>query len=92
MESSTTSTPATEHTHDDCVQCLQKEVRRLNAALDAKQEEIKYQAAVEIENRHLREALEVAKEVCSHCGHDRSKHNRGIVCPAYDVPTDVFAA
>lgn len=33
-----------EHTHDDCVQCLQKRVRSLEAALDASKQETKDEA------------------------------------------------
>ncbi len=40
MESSNKQTPASgEHTHDDCVQCLQKRVRQLETELDAAKQE-----------------------------------------------------
>jgi hypothetical protein len=44
-----------EHTHDDCVQCLQKEVRRLQAAVDAAEQNAKDEA---FEREQTQESLD----------------------------------
>ncbi len=87
----------TAHHHDDCVQCLQREVRRLQAEIDAKKEDSREEdddgstlfacekcgCEVNVSAVTCGPCTE-GKESCVHCGYSRARHSAIGSCPSYD--------
>ena len=83
-----------EHTHDDCVACLQKRVRELEAELDAAKQEANDLAfeleAAQENNGEIAQATtcqfcqsKTDPRTCKNCGWSRVLHNNSQQCPSY---------